>query len=48
MLEHDPSYAGSHDALALVAEHLGDVHTARAERALTAKFWKNADPEARK
>ena len=28
MLEHDPNYAGSHYALALVAEHGGDAHTA--------------------
>jgi tetratricopeptide (TPR) repeat protein len=43
MLEHDPNYGGSHDALALVAEHLGDARTARTERALAAKYWKNAD-----
>ena len=46
MLEHDPNYAGSHEALALVAEHRGDAPTARAERALAAKYWKNADPDA--
>ncbi len=45
MLEHDPNYAGSHDALALVAEHRGDAATARAERALVAKYWKNADKD---
>jgi tetratricopeptide (TPR) repeat protein len=28
MLEHDPNYAGSHLALALVAEHQGDARTA--------------------
>ena len=43
MLEHDPNYAGSHYALALVAEHAGDANTARAERALVVKYWKNAD-----
>jgi tetratricopeptide (TPR) repeat protein len=43
MLEHDPNYAGSHYALALVAEHRGDAQTARAERALAEKYWKNAD-----
>jgi len=48
MLEHDPNYAGSHEALALVAEHGGDGQTARSERALVAKYWKNADPEVRK
>jgi tetratricopeptide (TPR) repeat protein len=48
MLEHDPNYAGTHDALALVAEHKGDAQTARAERALVEKYWKNADPELRR
>ena len=43
MFEHDPNYAGTHDALALVADHRGDAQTARAERALVAKYWKNAD-----
>ena len=43
MLEHDPNYAGTHRALALVAEHNGDAATARAENALAAKYWKNAD-----
>jgi tetratricopeptide (TPR) repeat protein len=45
MLEHDPNYAGTHRALALVAEHNGDASTARAENALAAKYWKNADPD---
>jgi tetratricopeptide (TPR) repeat protein len=48
MLEHDPNYAGSHEALALVAEHRGDAQTARAERALVAKYWKNADPDLKR
>ena len=48
MLEHDPNYAGSHDALARVAEHRGDAQTARAERALVDKFWKNADPDVKR
>jgi tetratricopeptide (TPR) repeat protein len=48
MLEHDPNYAGSHHALALVAEHVGDATTARSERALVEKYWKNADPDVRK
>ena len=43
MLDHDPNYAGTHYALALVAEHRGDAVTARAERALVEKYWKNAD-----
>ena len=48
MLEHDPNYAGSHNALALVAEHRGDAPTARTERALADKYWTNADPELRR
>src|SRR5262249_34330767 len=47
MLEHDPSYGGTHLALALVAEHSGDAATARAERALAEKYWKNADNDVR-
>jgi hypothetical protein len=43
MFEHDPNYAGTHEALALVAERRGDAQTARGERALAAKYWKNAD-----
>jgi tetratricopeptide (TPR) repeat protein len=43
MIAHDPNYAGSHYALALVAEHDGDAAAARSERALVEKFWKNAD-----
>ena len=48
MVEHDPNYAGSHLAMALVAEHGGDAHSARAERALVEKYWKNADPDLKK
>jgi len=48
MLEHDPNYAGTHEALALVAEHTGDAQTARAERVLVEKYWKNADADAKK
>ena len=44
MIEHDSSYAGSHYALALVAEHAEDVATARAEFAIAAKHWGKADP----
>ena len=45
MLAHDPSYAGSHYAVAVVAEHDGDVATAKSEFALTLKYWAAADPE---
>jgi hypothetical protein len=43
MVEHDPSYAGSHYAVALVAEHNGDARTAGVERALVEKYWSRAD-----
>jgi tetratricopeptide (TPR) repeat protein len=45
MRQHDPNYAGTHYALALVAAHNGDTSTSAAERALVEKYWKNADPE---
>jgi tetratricopeptide (TPR) repeat protein len=44
MAEHDPNYAGAHYALALVAQHGGDMRTARREAAAAAKLWSNADP----
>ena len=44
MSEHDPHYAGSHFALALVAERQGDRNLARAEFAQARRYWKNADP----
>lgn len=43
MLAHDPAYAGSHYALALVAEHDGDGTTAKSEFGLTLKYWTAAD-----
>jgi tetratricopeptide (TPR) repeat protein len=43
MVEHDPNYAGSHYALALVAEHRGDAKTASAERKLAEQYWSGAD-----
>jgi hypothetical protein len=43
MLDHDSQYAGSHLALALVAERGGDTKTASAERALAEKYWSRAD-----
>ncbi len=45
MLEHDPAYAGSHYALALVADHNGDVATSREEFAAAEKLWSKADPD---
>ena len=50
MLDHDASYAGSHYALALVAEHNRDVETARKGFATAVKLWSKADsdlPEVR-
>jgi tetratricopeptide (TPR) repeat protein len=43
MLEHDPDYAGTHYALALVAQHDGNEATARREFDLALKAWANAD-----
>lgn len=43
MREHDAAYAGTHYAVALVAEHEGDVQTARAEFTAAAKGWSQAD-----
>jgi tetratricopeptide (TPR) repeat protein len=45
MLEHDPAYAGSHYALALVAEHDGDSATAQKEFALAVRYWQKADAD---
>jgi tetratricopeptide (TPR) repeat protein len=45
MLAHDPAYAGTHYALALVAEHDGDAKTARAEFARAQKYWSQADAD---
>lgn len=43
MNAHDPAYGGAH--YALVAEHDGDLKTARAEFALAQKYWSQADPD---
>jgi Tfp pilus assembly protein PilF len=45
MLEHDPDYAGTHYALALVAQHDGNDATAKREFALAAQAWANADKD---
>lgn len=45
MYQHDPSYAGTHYALGLVADHQGDRPTARAEFTLAEEYWKGADPD---
>jgi tetratricopeptide (TPR) repeat protein len=43
MEEHDPYYAGSHYALAVVARHNGDLKIAAAEFKLALKYWASAD-----
>ena len=45
MLEHDAAYAGTHYALALVAEHKRDLATARNEFAAAIKLWGKADTD---
>ena len=45
MLEHDPDYAGTHYALALVAQHDGNAATAGREFDLAVKAWANADKD---
>ena len=45
MLEHDPDYAGTHYALALVAQHDGSRATAAREFDLAVKAWANADKD---
>ena len=45
MIEHDAAYAGSHYALALVAEHDDDAATAKSEFALAQKYWAKADAD---
>jgi tetratricopeptide (TPR) repeat protein len=44
MLLQDPTYAGSHYAAALAAEHRSDSATAAREFAAAAKLWSAADP----
>jgi tetratricopeptide (TPR) repeat protein len=45
MLEHDPNYAGTHYALALVAQHDGNAATAAREFDWAVKAWANADKD---
>jgi tetratricopeptide (TPR) repeat protein len=45
MLEHDPNYAGTRYALALVARNSGNTETARREFDLAVKGWANADKD---
>lgn len=43
MIGHDPSYAGGYFALGLVAEHQGNVPSAKQEFATAQKLWGKAD-----
>jgi tetratricopeptide (TPR) repeat protein len=43
MVDHDQHYAGGHYVLGLVAEHRGDVSTARAEMSAAGRGWNKAD-----
>ena len=43
MLEHDANYAGTHLALALVAEHKSDNAKALEEYKMAEKLWSDAD-----
>lgn len=45
MRDHDPAYAGTHYAAALVAEHAGDRGKARAEYDEAVRLWAKADPD---
>jgi protein-disulfide isomerase/tetratricopeptide (TPR) repeat protein len=45
MIQLEPTYAGGYHALALVAEHRGNVAMARQEFARAEKFWSKADPD---
>jgi len=43
MLERDPSYAGAHFELALIADHASDQLTARREFGIVCELWRDAD-----
>ena len=45
MREHDPAYAGTRYALALVAEQRGDTAAAGREFTAAVDLWKDADPD---
>ena len=48
MIQHDPTYAGGHLALALAAKHRGDSAAAREELSAAQKLWSHADPEVQR
>jgi Tfp pilus assembly protein PilF len=45
MMEHDPNYAGSHYARALVGEHKGDRASALEGFTSAEKYWRGADSD---
>ena len=45
MYQRGPDYAGSHYALALVAQHNGDSQTAAHEFSTATTFWNEADSD---
>ncbi len=45
MLDHDPAYAGSHLAMALVLDHAGDTGGAAKHMRSAKDFWRDADPD---
>ena len=45
MKEYDPAYAGTHYALARIAEQGGDFGTAREEYTAAIRAWTSADPD---
>jgi tetratricopeptide (TPR) repeat protein len=45
MIARAPEYAGAHYALALAAQHDGDMQRASTEFSLAAKAWADADPD---
>jgi tetratricopeptide (TPR) repeat protein len=47
MIEHDPSYAGAHAAMAAVAGHAGDAARSERELEVARRGWAEADPDVR-
>ena len=45
MLEHDPAYAGTQYAWALVTDRRGDRDAARSALTLAQTYWSRADPD---
>jgi tetratricopeptide (TPR) repeat protein len=45
MREHDPAYAGTEYALAMVAQHRGEAEAARRGFVRAVELWREADPD---